>query len=52
MGDYVDLFSPETDGAFASSDRTVSGFRTRQKNVAQRIHPGDRFLCYMTKLSR
>ena len=37
MGDYVDLFSPETDGAFASSDRTVSGFRTRQKNVAQRI---------------
>jgi len=30
----------------------VSGFRIRQQNVAQRVKPGDKFVCYMTKLSR
>ncbi|RMG23650.1 MAG: hypothetical protein D6724_07825, partial [Armatimonadetes bacterium] len=34
------------------SERTISGFRIRQKNVATRIKPGDKFICYMTKLSR
>jgi predicted RNA-binding protein len=52
MAYYLDLFSPATYEAFSKSDRTVSGFRTRQRGVAQRIKPGDRLLCYMTKLSR
>lgn len=49
---YIDLFSPETARAFRESDQTVSGFRIRQEKQANRIKPGDRFLCYMTRLSR
>jgi hypothetical protein len=49
---FLDLFSPETYQAFGQSDRSVSGFRERHRTAAQRVRPGDRFLCYMTKLSR
>ena len=49
---YLDLFSPATYEAFSKSDRTISGFRTRQRGFAERIKPGDRLVCYMTKLSR
>jgi hypothetical protein len=52
MAYYLDLFSPETYEAFGRSSRTISGFRMRQLNAAKGIHPEDRFLCYMTKLSR
>jgi hypothetical protein len=52
MTHYVDMFSPLTFEAFSASDRSVSGFRERQLKIAQRIHPGDRFVCYMTKVSR
>jgi hypothetical protein len=52
MAYYLDLFSPETYEAFSRSDRTVSGFRPRQRSVAERVRPGDKLLCYMTKLSR
>jgi len=52
MAYYLDLFSPETYEAFSQSDRSVSGFRVRQRNVAQRISAGDKLVCYMTKLSR
>lgn len=48
----MDLFSPETYEAFGRSDRTVSGFRPRQRNVAKRVKKGDKFVCYMTRLSR
>lgn len=51
-GYYLDLFSPATYEAFSDSDRTISGFRPRHLNAASRIHPGDRLICYMTKLSR
>lgn len=49
---YLNLFSPETYEAFTRSDRTISGFRERQLKVASRIQLGDKFICYMTKLSR
>ncbi|MCY4546600.1 MAG: EVE domain-containing protein [Gemmatimonadetes bacterium] len=49
---YTNLFSPETYVAFSESKRDVSGFRIRQKNVASQIKPGDRFICYVTKISR
>jgi predicted RNA-binding protein len=52
MAYYLDLFSPETYEAFSRSDQTVSGFRARQKNAADKIKRGDKLLCYMTKLSR
>jgi predicted RNA-binding protein len=52
MAYYLDLFSPETYEAFSKSDRQVSGFRSRQLGIAQRIKPGDKLVCYMTKLSR
>lgn len=52
MNYFLDLFSPETYEAFARSDRSISGFRMRHRNAAERVQPGDKFVCYMTKLSR
>ena len=52
MAYYLNLFSPETYVAFERSDRTVSGFRRRQRHAASRTRRGDVFVCYLTKLSR
>jgi len=52
MAHYLDLFSPETYEAFNRSDQSVSGFRKRQEKTAAKIHPGDRLICYMTRMSR
>jgi predicted RNA-binding protein len=52
MAYFLDLFSPETYEAFGRSSRDISGFRSRQENAARQIHPGDKLVCYMTKLSR
>jgi hypothetical protein len=52
MAYFIDLFSPETYEAFARSQRDISGFRFRHKNIADRIKPGDVFVCYLTRLSR
>lgn len=49
---YTDLFSPETFEAFSRSNRDVSGFRESQLKTAKKVKPGDKFVCYMTKLSR
>lgn len=49
---YLALFSPETYEAYARSSQDVSGFRSRQNKAASRIKVGDRFICYMTKVSR
>jgi hypothetical protein len=49
---YIDLFSPDTFEAFISSDRSVSGFRERQESIAAKLNPGDKLICYVTKLSR
>jgi hypothetical protein len=49
---FLDLFSPETHKAFGESDRTISGFRPRQRNVAGRVKAGDKLVCYVTRLSR
>jgi hypothetical protein len=40
------------DEAFGRSDRSVSGFRPRHKNAAERVRIGDKLLCYMTRVSR
>jgi hypothetical protein len=52
MAYFIDLFSPETYEAFARSTRDISGFRLRQQGVAERVAPGDLFVCYLTRLSR
>jgi hypothetical protein len=52
MAYFIDLFSPETYEAFARSRRDISGFRLRHKNIAEKIKPGDVFVCYLTRLSR
>lgn len=52
MAYYTNLFSPETYEAFSRSDKTISGFRTSQHVRARKIHPGDKLVCYMTKLAR
>lgn len=49
---YTNLFSPDTYETFSRSDRTVSGFSKHQHAWARRIQKGDRFICYMTKMSR
>ena len=52
MAYYTDLFSPETYEVFTQSDQSISGFRVRQKNAASQIKPGDKLVCYVTKISR
>jgi len=52
MAYFIDLFSPETYAAFSRSVRDISGFRSRHKGMADRIKPGDMFVCYLTRLSR
>jgi hypothetical protein len=52
MAYYIDLFSPETYQSFTNSDKSVSGFRDRQKGIAATMKPGDKLICYVTKLSR
>lgn len=37
MAYFIDLFSPETQEAFSRSDRTVAGFRLRQKGMTGRV---------------
>jgi hypothetical protein len=52
MAYFIDLFSPETYEAFTRSGRDISGFRLRHKGTAERVKPGDTFVCYLTRLSR
>jgi hypothetical protein len=52
MAYYLCLFSPETYEAFSSSDRQISGFRPRHRSSAMGVKPADRFICYMTPVSR
>lgn len=54
MNYYIDLFSPETARAYEKSKRNISGFRVSKKTYIenQDIGPGDRLICYVTKLMR
>lgn len=49
---YLDLFTPETWSAFRKNGSVISGFREKQRKSAERIKPGDIFLCYLVRLSR
>jgi len=54
MNYYLDLFSPETAAAFQNSVQDISGFRISRKSYVnnQKIGPGDRLICYLTRLQR
>jgi hypothetical protein len=52
MNYYLDLFTPETWAAFRNHGCEISGFRENQRKSAERIKPGDIFLCYLVRLSR
>lgn len=52
MAYYINIFSPETYLAFSDSNREISGFRDHRQKIAANINPGDKFICYITKLSR
>lgn len=54
MNYFIDLFSPETANAFANSSRDISGFRISRKTYVQnqKIGPGDKFICYCTRIQR
>jgi predicted RNA-binding protein len=52
MAYYTNIFSPETYQSFMNSDKTVSGFRVRQKSLAEKVKAGDIFICYLVRLSR
>lgn len=52
MNYWSDLFTPETFEAFSRSDRTISGFRESQRSMADKVCVGDKFLCYMVRMSR
>jgi hypothetical protein len=52
MNYWTNLFAPETYEAFSRSDRTISGFRESQRGMADRVKKGDRFVCYMIRMSR
>lgn len=54
MNYFIDLFSPETAKAFESSSKDISGFRISRKTYVdnQKIGPGDKFICYVTRLQR
>lgn len=50
---WLDLFTPYTWGRFQDHGATISGFRPRQRKTAfGRVKQGDKFLCYLVKLSR
>src|SRR5262249_11361364 len=49
---WSDLFTPETYEAFGRSDRTISGFRESQRSMADKVRVGDKFICYMVRMSR
>lgn len=51
---FIDLFSPEIAKAFANSSKDVSGFRISRKTYIenQKIGPGDKFICYVTRIQR
>jgi len=51
---FIDLFSPETAQAFSNSNQDISGFRISRKTYVenQNTGPGDRFICYCTRIQR
>jgi hypothetical protein len=53
MAYWLDLFTPYTWERFQDHGADISGFRPRQRKIAfGRVKQGDKFLCYLVRLSR
>lgn len=49
---WLNLYTWRTWQEFINAGANVTGFRDRRWRMVQRIKPGDKFLCYMTGISR
>jgi len=49
---WLDLFTGETWDEFLANGAGISGFRENQRTRCKKIKIGDRFLCYVTGISR
>src|SRR5215468_2671589 len=52
MNYWLDLFTGTTWNEFRKSESKISGFRTRMRNAAAKVQPGDILLCYLTGVMR
>jgi hypothetical protein len=52
VGYWLDVFTGKTWEEFLAAGGTVSGFRDRQRGVADRIAPGDLLLAYLAGVKR
>lgn len=52
MAYYLDIFSPTTYEAFSKSSKDLTGVKEGQASYADKLRPGDKLICYLTKLSR
>ncbi len=52
MAYYLDIFSPTTYEAFSKSSKDLAGVREGHASYADKLRPGDKLICYLTKLSR
>jgi predicted RNA-binding protein len=49
---WLDLFTGKTWEEFLNNGATITGFRERRRKSAEKIKPGDYFICYVTGISR
>lgn len=52
MNYWLDLFTGTTWNEFRKSGSKISGFRTRMRNAAAKVQPGDILVCYLTGVMR
>lgn len=52
MNYWLDLFTGTTWREFLQAGGTISGFREKQRKIAQRVQPGDILVCYLTGVMR
>lgn len=52
MAYYIDTFSPDTYEAFSKTNKDVTGVREGHASYADKLRPGDKLICYLTKISR
>ena len=48
---WLDLFTGQTWEEFLSNGAKVSGFRESRQKMAEKVQPGDVFICYLTGIS-
>ncbi len=49
---WLDLFTGQTWEEFLANGAKVSGFRETEQKMAEKVQPGDFFICYLTGISR